>query len=76
MPLSNLVDEVNLAQLGAAHVFARPIVTRLETRTGFFPAEAHHQDFMARNPSYPYIVINDRPKVDALRRIFPQSYRG
>ena len=70
------VARAYMAQLGAAHVYPRPIVTRIEQGTGFFPAEAHHQDFMARNPDYPYIVINDRPKVDALKRLFPLSYRG
>jgi peptide-methionine (S)-S-oxide reductase len=70
------VARAYIAQLGAAHVFARPIVTRIEPGAGFFPAEAYHQNFMARNPAYPYIVINDRPKVDALKRVFPQIYRG
>ena len=70
------VAHAYLKQLSAAHVFARPIVTKLEVNAGFFLAEGYHQDFMARNPDYPYIVINDRPKVDALRRMFPQSYRG
>ena len=75
-PTQAKVARAYLAQLGAAHVFAHPIVTTLETSAGFFPAEAYHQNFMARNPSYPYIVINDRPKVAALKRVFPQSYRG
>ena len=70
------VARAYIAQLGAAHVYSRPIVTRLEAGARFFPAEAHHQDFMARNPDYPYIVINDRPKVDALKRLFPLRYRG
>lgn len=61
--------------LTAAHVYTRPIATRIEGNTAFFPAEAHHQDFMARNPNYPYIVFNDRPKVEALRRLFPANWR-
>ncbi|WBO22774.1 peptide-methionine (S)-S-oxide reductase MsrA [Sphingomonas abietis] len=70
------VAQAYIAQLTAAHVYAAPIATKLETAPGFFPAEGYHQDFMARNPDYPYIVINDRPKVEALKRIFPQSWKA
>jgi peptide-methionine (S)-S-oxide reductase len=70
------VAQAYIAQLSAAHVYPRPIVTRIETAPGFFPAESYHQDFMARNPTYPYIVINDRPKVEALKRLFPASYKA
>jgi len=41
---------------------------------GFYPAEAYHQDFMVHNPDYPYIVINDAPKVEALKQVFPALY--
>lgn len=70
------VARAYISQLAAAHVYTRPIVTRIEARASFFPAEGHHQDFMARNPNYPYIVINDRPKVDALKRIFPLNWKA
>jgi len=70
------VAQAYIAQLSAAHVYPRPIVTRIETAPDFFPAESYHQDFMARNPGYPYIVINDRPKVEALKRLFPQSWKA
>ena len=69
------VARAYIAQLGAAHVYGRPIATRIETNRPFFPAEAYHQDFMARNPNYAYIVVNDRPKVEALRRLFPANWR-
>ncbi len=75
-PAQEKVARAYIAQLSAAHVYARPIVTRLETAPGFYPAEHYHQDFMAKNPGYPYIVINDRPKVEALKRIFPMSYKS
>ena len=68
------VAEAYLAQLGSAGAFPRKIVTRIESGT-FFPAEAHHQDFMKRNPRHPYILAHDVPKVAALKRIFPASYR-
>ena len=70
------VARAYIVQLGAAHVFARPIATRLEGQHGFFPAEGSHQDFFARNPDYPYIVINDQPKVNALRKMFPGNWKS
>ncbi len=70
------VAHAYIGQLTQAHVYKRPIVTTVEPFKGFYPAEAEHQDFMARNPSYPYIVINDRPKVDALKRQFPTVWRS
>lgn len=64
-----------LAQLKAARSFARPIVTSVE-RGAFTPAEAYHQNYMKAHPDQPYIAINDRPKVEALKRLFPALYRG
>lgn len=63
-----------IAQLGAAKAWRQPIVTRIESGR-FFPAEAHHQDFMRKNPMHPYIVVNDAPKVAALKAGFPKLYR-
>jgi peptide-methionine (S)-S-oxide reductase len=56
-------------------VFKRPIATKVESGA-FAEAEAYHQDFMRRNPTYPYIVIHDRPKVAALKRQFPAQWKG
>jgi peptide-methionine (S)-S-oxide reductase len=64
------VARAYIAQLGAAHAFGKPIVTRIESG-GFFPAEAYHQRFYDRNPSHPYIVTWDKPKVAAFRAAFP-----
>ena len=75
-PAQAKVAQAYIAQLTAAHVYPRPIVTRIETAQGFFPAESYHKDFMAKNPDYPYIVINDRPKVEALKRLFPGSWKA
>jgi len=58
-------------QLTKAKAFPRPIVTRLETGA-FYPAEAYHQDFFWRNPTHPYIVRWDKPKVAAFRNAYPQ----
>lgn len=64
-----------IAQLNGAHLFARPIVTRVDPLTAFYPAEAYHQDFIERNPHYPYVVFNDLPKIRNLRQLFPDEYR-
>ncbi len=64
-----------IAQLNAAHVFARPIVTKLSPDKGFYQAEDYHQDYLVNNPTALYIVYNDLPKVENLRRIFPAVYR-
>jgi peptide-methionine (S)-S-oxide reductase len=65
-----------IAQLDAAHAFPAPIVTRIEPGKDFYPAEAYHQDFLARHPTYPYIAINDLPKLEALKRVYPELYRA
>jgi peptide-methionine (S)-S-oxide reductase len=69
------VAKAYIAQLDGAHVFSRPIATRVDTLPGFYPAEAYHQDFLATHPEYPYIVYNDLPKVAALKADFPADYR-
>jgi peptide-methionine (S)-S-oxide reductase len=68
------IAEAYIAQLDRAKVFRRPIVTKLERLTGFYPAEDYHQDFLLKNPNYPYIVINDLPKIASLKRVFPARY--
>ena len=65
-----------ITQLDRAHVFDAPIVTRIEPGRTFYPAENYHQDFLTRHPSYPYIAINDLPKIEALKRLFPDRYRA
>ena len=64
-----------IAALNAAHVFGKPIATRLE-EGAFYPAEAEHQQFMRRNPNYPYLVMFDVPKVHALRAEYPAQYQN
>lgn len=65
-----------IAQLGAARVFPRPIVTQVDGAKPFHEAEAYHQDYARLNPDDRYIVINDAPKVVNLKRLFPTLYRG
>jgi peptide-methionine (S)-S-oxide reductase len=65
-----------IAQLDAAHVFKRPIVTKTGTmKAKFFPAEAYHQDYAVLHPTQPYIAYNDAPKVANLKRLFPDVWR-
>jgi len=64
-----------IAQLDALKVYSRPIVTRVDPLKAFYPAEAYHQNFLERNPTYPYIVYNDLPKIRALKKEFPDVYR-
>jgi len=63
-----------IEQLDHSGAFSRPIATEVKPLKGFYPAEAYHQDFLALHPSYPYIVYNDLPKVENLRRLFPSLY--
>ena len=75
-PEQRRAAETAIAQLTSAHTMHAPIVTKVEALRGFYPAEAYHQHFYDRNPSYPYIVYNDRPKVEALRGQFPQLVKN
>ena len=70
-----LIASAYIAELQQAHVFSSPIVTKLEPLSDFYPAEDYHQDFLVLHPSYPYIVFNDLPKLDNLKRVFPDYYR-
>jgi peptide-methionine (S)-S-oxide reductase len=69
------VAKAYIVQLDGAHVFHTPIATTIEPGKTFYRAENYHQDFLAKNPSYPYIVFNDLPKIANLKRVFPALYR-
>jgi peptide-methionine (S)-S-oxide reductase len=64
-----------IAQLTEARTHKRPIVTQVVKLDAFYLAEEYHQDFAERNPTYPYIVFHDKPKVENLKREFPELYR-
>jgi len=64
-----------IERLNGAHLYKAPIATKIESG-GFYPAEAYHQGFGRNHPLYPYIVVNDRPKVGALKRKFPALYKA
>src|SRR5579862_5151243 len=69
------IAKAYIAQLDQAHAYDAAIVTKIEPGVGFYPAEDYHQDFLTRNPTYPYIVFNDLPKIASLKRLFPALYR-
>jgi peptide-methionine (S)-S-oxide reductase len=68
------VAEAYIAQLNAAKVYKKPIVTKVGTLQGFFPAESYHQDYLTLHPNQPYIAYNDIPKIQNLKKIFAQNY--
>ncbi|MGI4758927.1 MAG: peptide-methionine (S)-S-oxide reductase MsrA [Janthinobacterium lividum] len=73
------IAEAYIAQLDAAHVFKSKIVTEVTPLKGFYRGEAYHQDYALHNPDNPYIQVCDRPKIDALKREYPDlfvDYRG
>ncbi|MGH9584885.1 MAG: peptide-methionine (S)-S-oxide reductase MsrA, partial [Bryobacteraceae bacterium] len=66
------VADAYIRQLNQAHVFPRAIVTQVVPFHGFYEAEAYHQHFLDRHPDNPYIVYNDLPKLEALKKEYPQ----
>jgi peptide-methionine (S)-S-oxide reductase len=74
-PEQERVARAYIAQLDAAHVFDKPIATRIDPAGAFYPAEGYHQDYLLRHPDQPYIAINDMPKVEHLRSLFPDNWR-
>jgi peptide-methionine (S)-S-oxide reductase len=69
------VAKAYVTQLEAAHVFSQPIATRIDPAGPFYPAEGYHQDYLDLHPDAPYIVINDMPKVQALKTLFPNYWQ-
>ncbi len=69
------IAQAYIAQLDAANVYSRPIVTRVEPFQAFYPAESYHQEYLKNNPDNSYIVYNDLPKLESLKRVFPSLYQ-
>jgi peptide-methionine (S)-S-oxide reductase len=68
------IAEAYIDQLNKAGRFSRPLVTRVDRFTAFYPAEKYHQDYLVAHPSSPYIVINDLPKLAEFKRLLPSLY--
>lgn len=78
VPLSKeqeTVAKAYLAQLDASNVWGKPVVTRIEKHRTFYAAEGYHQDYMVKNPYSGYILRYDKPKVEALKVMFPSDFR-
>jgi peptide-methionine (S)-S-oxide reductase len=73
-PDQKKVAEAYIQQLNEAHVFRKPIATRVDPLKGFFKAEDYHQDYLTLHPNQPYIATYDIPKVNMLREVFPDRY--
>jgi peptide-methionine (S)-S-oxide reductase len=70
------IAQAYIDQLDAAKLFRRKIVTTIERDRAFYSAEGYHQDYLTLHPSQPYIVFNDLPKIENLKRLFPENYRA
>ncbi|HEX4022306.1 MAG TPA: peptide-methionine (S)-S-oxide reductase MsrA [Acidobacteriaceae bacterium] len=73
------ISNAYIAQLDAAKVFSKPIVTQVVPLDMFYDAESYHQDYALKNPDNPYIMVCDRPKIEALKKEYPelfQEYKG
>ena len=70
------IAKAYIAQLNQARVYEAAIVTKIEPNREFYAAEDYHQDFLTRHPSDPYIAYNDLPKIEDLKRLFPDHYRA
>jgi peptide-methionine (S)-S-oxide reductase len=69
------IAKAYIAQLDQARAYASPIVTQIEPGREFFAAEDYHQDFVTKHPTHPYIAYHDLPKLESLKRLFPDRYR-
>jgi peptide-methionine (S)-S-oxide reductase len=69
------ISQAYIAQLDAAKVFPKPIATQVVPLKGFYDAESYHQDYALHNPGNPYILVCDRPKVEALKQQFPELFK-
>ena len=69
------LSEAYIKQLDAAHVFGGPIVTQVVPLKGFYDAESYHQHYADNNPDNPYILVCDRPKIEALKQQFPELFQ-
>jgi peptide-methionine (S)-S-oxide reductase len=70
------IAQAYIAQLDQAHVYTKPIVTRVDALKAFYPAESYHQDYLIHNPTQPYIAMYDIPKIQNFKRVFPELYSG
>ena len=70
------IADAYVRQLQKAHVFSAPVVTKVTPLQAFYPAEAYHQNYLTLHPNDGYIAQNDIPKVEGLKKLFPQDYQS
>jgi peptide-methionine (S)-S-oxide reductase len=70
------IAESYIAQLNKTGAFRAPIVTQVTPFQAFYPAEDYHQDYLLLNPSSPYIVYNDLPKIRNFQKLLPVLYQA
>ena len=68
--------EATIGELDKAHVFPRPIVTKVEPLQAFYPAEPYHQNYATLHPDSLYIAVYDLPKIANLKKLYPEFYRA
>ncbi|WPH22864.1 peptide-methionine (S)-S-oxide reductase MsrA [Variovorax paradoxus] len=69
------IAKAYIVQLNQARTFGKALATTIEMAKPFHAAEAYHQDFLTRHPRNEYIVFNDLPKIEGLKKLFPENYR-
>ena len=69
------ISEAYIAQLNKAGIFPKPIVTEVTPLKAFYEAEKYHQDYALYNPDNPYILVCDKPKIEALKAQFPELFK-
>jgi peptide-methionine (S)-S-oxide reductase len=74
-PAQESIARSYIVQLEKAHAFSSPVVTKVEAAKGFYPAEGYHQDYLIHHPESLYIQVNDLPKIEHLKKLYPQLYR-
>ncbi len=75
-PVQQQAAAAYIAEMDKAKVWPKKIVTQIVPLTKFYVAEEYHQDYLVRNPTQPYIVMHDLPKLADLKKKFPELYAG
>jgi peptide-methionine (S)-S-oxide reductase len=75
-PAQRTEAQAYIAKLASAKTFSAPIVTKIAALDGFYPAEAYHQNFVKNNPDNGYVVYNDLPKLQNLKKQYPQLVKN
>lgn len=64
-----------IASISNSKIFSKPVATEVTPFDAFYQAEDYHQHYLDNHPTDPYIVYNDLPKIDVLKKKFPDLYK-